>query len=160
MRPDFDELDFSWLVVQQVTPHIRARCSGTSAVVVSSTTIDYRSLARHLVSGEDHVIEIGSSLGHCTEILHARAADVLGLDVSVAQLVESRSRLPGVAFEFLDIFQEQDRLASFPQALRCNQVFLDIGGDRAKGCLDFPFSTYRRSCTASVSCDAASKKQD
>ncbi|CAE7456096.1 tam [Symbiodinium natans] len=91
-----------------------------------------RNLARHLVSAEDHIIEIGSSLGHCTEVLHARAADVLGLDVSVAQLAESRRRVPGAEFEFLDVFEEPDRLAALPAAARCTKVFLDIGGDRQK----------------------------
>ncbi|CAE7609835.1 unnamed protein product [Symbiodinium sp. KB8] len=107
MRPDVDELDFAWLVAQQVTGHIRARCPSTSStVVVIAGTVDYRNLARHLVSAEDHVIEVGSSLGHCTEILHARREQ--------------------------DIFEEADRLAALPAAARCKKVFLDIGGDRQK----------------------------
>ncbi|CAE7198016.1 unnamed protein product [Symbiodinium sp. CCMP2456] len=61
-----------------------------------------------------------------------RAADVLGLDVSVAQLAESRRRVPGAEFDFLDIFEEADRLAALPAAARCKKVFLDIGGDRQK----------------------------
>merc|ERR1712232_826150 len=78
----------------------------------------------------DRVVEVGSSTGLCTTILHGSAEAVLGLDVSLAQLEESRQAYPKINFQFLNIFEESDRLRALPEAQGSNVAFLDINGDR------------------------------
>jgi hypothetical protein len=78
----------------------------------------------------DHVIEIGSSTGVATAILHSQAAFAIGFDVSMAQIAEARSNHPECRFEFLDLFTEPERLRTMPEIVDCNVAFVDIGGDR------------------------------
>jgi len=86
----------------------------SSCIVVVADTESYRNMARSQVACYDHVVEIGSCQGHCTSILHAHAASVIAFDVSLKFLAECRSRFPDIRFEFLDIFEEHDRLANTP----------------------------------------------
>ncbi|CAJ1361033.1 unnamed protein product, partial [Effrenium voratum] len=126
-----DAFGFGWLLASQVSEQLRAR---EREVVVVPHTSDYRSLARRLVQ-EEHVVEVGSSLGKCSEILCARAASLLAVDVSLEQLATSRAAVPGATFEFLDLFEEAPRLAAMDAArdAKASVAFLDIGGDRRCG---------------------------
>ncbi|CAK9035824.1 Uncharacterized protein SCF082_LOCUS21467 [Durusdinium trenchii] len=122
--------DYAWVLARQVTEQLRSCEEHPRAVVVVPSTNDYRHLARHLVKAADEVVEVGSSLGKCTEILSSRASTVLALDVSLEQLEISRARVPQATFAFLDLFEEAGRLFAMPIAHRCTACFLDIGGDR------------------------------
>ncbi|CAL1150628.1 unnamed protein product, partial [Cladocopium goreaui] len=126
----------AWVLASQVGEQLRGtllEAEAETRVVVVYSTEDYRRLARHVVTATDEVVEVGSSLGKCTEILAARASQVLGVDVSLEQLAISRERVPSVSFVFLDLFEEAAKL---PEQLRrhgvqrCSCAFLDIGGDR------------------------------
>lgn len=107
-----------------------AATANTPYITVVADTLEFRHLARTQVRPTDHVIEIGSSTGLTTAILHSQAASAVGFDVSIAQIAEARNNNPQCKFEFLDLFSEPDRLKDLPEAAECNVAFVDIGGDR------------------------------
>ncbi len=54
----------------------------------------------------DHVIEIGSSYGKCTEIIHQHTKGrVIGIDVSVESVAASRIEYPAIRFERFDALE-------------------------------------------------------
>eukprot|EP00401_Gymnodinium_catenatum_P015449 CAMPEP_0117542470 /NCGR_PEP_ID=MMETSP0784-20121206/44561_1 /TAXON_ID=39447 /ORGANISM="" /LENGTH=479 /DNA_ID=CAMNT_0005339217 /DNA_START=1 /DNA_END=1437 /DNA_ORIENTATION=- len=114
----------------QAGGEVACAASASPCVVVTADTGDYRHLARILVTAQDTVVEVGSCMGFCTTILHARAGSVIGLDVSDEHLAKARSSFPDITFQFLDVFEEPDRLRDLPEAAGCTVAFLDIGGDR------------------------------
>eukprot|EP00434_Breviolum_minutum_P039267 symbB.v1.2.034865.t1/scaffold4577.1/size37779/6 len=124
---------WEWFLACQVNDQLRGVVHQHLAVVVVHSTNDYRHLARQLVHDKDEVVEIGSSLGKCTEILVSRASHVLGVDVSLEQLAISRKRVPNASFVFLDLFEEAAKLrgllAEHGQR-KTSVALLDIGGDR------------------------------
>ncbi len=63
-----------------LSPH-RYRVPGKHRVVVCHSTPQYRILAKTQVSWDDHVVELGSSMGVCTAILASHAASVVGFEV-------------------------------------------------------------------------------
>lgn len=107
-----------------------ATSGGAPQLQIVADTAEYRRCASELVFEDDHVVEVGSCLGHCTAILHKRAASVLGIDVSQTYLASCRERLPSLRFEFLDIFEEAGRLRGMTEAQRCTVAFVDVGGNR------------------------------
>eukprot|EP00927_Polykrikos_kofoidii_P068675 TRINITY_DN64005_c0_g1_i1.p1 TRINITY_DN64005_c0_g1~~TRINITY_DN64005_c0_g1_i1.p1 ORF type:complete len:508 (+),score=64.93 TRINITY_DN64005_c0_g1_i1:45-1526(+) len=145
-----DEFGFSWVVLPRAIGHdasldIKLPCGSENqaslelpsanahrsrVVVVAFDTGTYRRCAARLVEKTDHVLEIGSCLGQCTEILHRHSESVVGYDVSQAYLTSCRRRLSNIRFEFLDLFEETSRLAASADAQRCSAAFVDIGGDR------------------------------
>ena len=75
-------------------------------VVVCKTTDEYRRLARSQLTDEDHVLEIGSSYGRCTEIIYLHTGGrVVGIDVSSESVESSRKDYPSIRFERLDALQ-------------------------------------------------------
>ena len=69
-------------------------------------TDEYRRLARSQLTSHDHAIEIGSSYGKCTEIIHLHTKGrVIGIDVSANLIEASRHEYPSVRFEKLDVLQ-------------------------------------------------------
>ncbi|CAK9114133.1 Uncharacterized protein SCF082_LOCUS52875 [Durusdinium trenchii] len=103
-------------------------------LLVLNDTVCYRRLAKSHATKADSVLEIGSSLGECTAVLSSHAAAVLGIEVSEALVEESRQRFPALSFEWLDCFQEPERLQRYCEQLRCSgdlKLWLDIGGDRS-----------------------------
>lgn len=115
-------------------------------VAVVADTVGFRNLARSQVRGQDVVVEVGSCQGHCTAILHAQAGSVIGFDVSLEFIAESRGRFPNIRFEFLDIFEEADRLRQMPEAAVCGVAFLDVGGDRRLDQVICAIDALRRRC--------------
>lgn len=115
-------------------------------VVVVEDTESYRQLASCQVLAHDRVVEIGSSTGLCTTILHARATSVVGFDVSVAQLAESRQAFPEVNFQFLDLFEESERLRNMPGVAETSVAFIDINGDREISQVVHAVELLRRHC--------------
>merc|ERR1739848_333890 len=75
-------------------------------VLLCATTATYRNLAKRQVGRGDAVLEIGSSLGACTHILHHHATKVIGLDVSAVEVKKSSKNYPHCRFEHLDIYEE------------------------------------------------------
>jgi len=131
---DLDAHGYQWLVASN-SESFQGWCPGRTSVVapciaVVPDTSSFRHLGRSLVTADDHVVEVGSCHGHCTAVLQSRAASVLAFDVSEDFLAESRRRVPGARFEFLDIFEEHGRLRAMPEAAQCTAAFVDIGGDR------------------------------
>lgn len=115
-------------------------------VVVVEDTESYRQLASCQVLAQDRVVEIGSSTGLCTAVLHTRAASVVGFDVSVAQLAESRKAFPEVNFQFLDLFEEPERLRDMPEVIGSTVAFIDINGDREISQVIHAIELLRRHC--------------
>ncbi len=75
-------------------------------VVVCKTADEYRQLARSQLTPEDHVIEIGSSNGKCTEIIHQHTKGrVIGIDVSLESVAASRIEYPAIRFERFDALE-------------------------------------------------------
>lgn len=68
-------------VVLSPRPHCRYRAPGAHRVLLCYSTVQYRLLAKTQVGWDDHVVELGSSFGLCTEILASRAASVVGFEV-------------------------------------------------------------------------------
>lgn len=62
------------------------------------------------VGASDAVLEIGSAFGDCTRILALRAAAAVGVDLSEDFVTESRRLHPQCCFEWLDFFDEPERL--------------------------------------------------
>ncbi|CAL1140551.1 unnamed protein product [Cladocopium goreaui] len=125
----------SALEVDELLPALRRRSPGKSlrqSLLVVKDTVCYRRLAKSTTKA-DAVLEIGSSLGECTQVL-SRAAAVVAIDVSKELVEESRRRHPSCRFEWLDCFQETDRLRDYCQELQLHgrlKIFIDIGGDRS-----------------------------
>jgi len=115
-------------------------------VVVTADTASFRQLARRQVTAQDRIVEIGSSLGLCTTILHAQAASCVGFDVSLEHLAEARRRFPDIDFQFLDLLEEPDRLRDLPKAAGCTVAFVDIGGDREISQVVHAVELLRRHC--------------
>eukprot|EP00434_Breviolum_minutum_P026157 symbB.v1.2.023124.t2/scaffold2096.1/size89696/3 len=110
----------------------RRASNATGRLLLVKDTVCYRRLAKS-VTKADAVLEIGSSLGECTYRLTARAAAAIGIEVSEELVEESRRRHPTCRFEWLDCFQEQDRLRDYCWELKRHghlKIFVDIGGDR------------------------------
>jgi len=103
-------------------------------VLIMADTTTYRRMAKTQVGKQDAVLEIGSAFGECTRVLSCHAAAVVGVDVSQELVEESRRRNAQLRFEWLDCFEEPDRLASLWAEL-CRlgalKIFVDVGGDRA-----------------------------
>jgi hypothetical protein len=75
-------------------------------IVVCKTTDEYRRLARSQLTPADHVIEIGSSYGKCTEIIHQHTKGrVIGIDVSSESVAASRLDYPAIRFERFDALE-------------------------------------------------------
>uniref|UniRef100_A0A7S0AB23 Methyltransferase domain-containing protein n=1 Tax=Pyrodinium bahamense TaxID=73915 RepID=A0A7S0AB23_9DINO len=130
--------------------HLLPVTAQAACVAIVADTLGYRQLARCQVTAQDRVVEIGSSTGLCTTILHAQASSVIGFDLSLAQLDEARQAFPEVRFEFLNIFEEPDRLRDMPEASGCTVAFLDIGGDREISQVVHAIELLRRHCLPSL----------
>jgi hypothetical protein len=120
-------------------------------VVICKTTDEYRRFARSQLTPDDHVLEIGSSYGRCTEIIHLHTSGkVIGIDISSESVVASRLEYPEIRFERLDALQHASELRQLEReaaaasksaavdGTRCAshrrcKVFIDIGGDRECG---------------------------
>jgi hypothetical protein len=93
------------------TAHVRASrlqkvLMTDKLVVVCKTTDEYRRLARSQLTPADHVIEIGSSYGKCTEIIHQHTKGrVIGIDVSSESVAASRLEYPAIRFERFDALE-------------------------------------------------------
>jgi hypothetical protein len=123
--------------------------------LVCSLTSEFRMLAAKVVTTSDLVVEIGSSWGHCTNILAkscGKPSRVLGLEISKEAVVASKTNFPSLTFEFIDVFREPRRVLELVQKLYGNEkeitevngeisespssgpdhlvVFVDIGGNR------------------------------
>lgn len=113
---------------------IRVLSRKTPRVLITADTACYRRLAKTQLGRNDAVLEIGSSLGECTHLLHCHAGAVIGVDVVKDLVNESRQRHPQCRFEWLDCFEEPDRLLMVIKELHRIgdlKVFVDIGGDRS-----------------------------
>lgn len=103
-------------------------------VLIMADTTTYRRMAKTQVGKEDAVLEIGSAFGDCTRTLACHAKAVVGVDVSQELVEECRRRHLQLRFEWLDCFEEPDRLLSLWEEL-CGlghlKIFVDVGGDRA-----------------------------
>ena len=76
--------------------------------MTGKTTDCYRRLARSQLTPHDHVLEIGSAYGKCTEIIHLHAGGrVIGIDISAESVEASRHEYPALRFEKLDALQVQ-----------------------------------------------------
>jgi len=131
--------------LERLVPRLPA-ARGAPCVALVPDTQGFRHLASSQVTEEDHVLEVGSSTGLCTSLLHAQAASVVGFDVSLAQIEEARRSYPDIRFEFLNIFEEQERLRAMPEASACTACFLDIGGDREASQVVHAVELLRRHC--------------
>lgn len=103
-------------------------------VLLMADTTSFRRMAKTQVGPRDAVLEVGSALGDCTRILACHAAACVGVDLSEGFVKEARRLQPQCRFEWLDFFEEPDRLDALWAEL-CGlgrlKVFVDIGGDRA-----------------------------
>lgn len=145
-------------VLVQISPGSEVNCgfdrltrvlgakSGEPCIGVVADTRSFRHHASAQVTPQDHVVEVGSSFGLCTTILHARAASCVGLDVSMQHLAESSRRFPEINFHFLDALEEPERLRTMPFAEPCTVCFVDIGGDRQLAHVVRAVELLRRRC--------------
>lgn len=85
------------------------RIAGGRLVEVVASTIEYRHLSDRVLSS-DRVVEIGCSWGHCTELLAARASDVLGMDCSRECIEVASVKLPSVRFARMDALEAPEWL--------------------------------------------------
>lgn len=109
------------------------RVPGRFLMEIVAGTDAYRRLAGRVLAS-DHVIEIGCSWGHCTEILAQHAAEVLGLDCSRACVEVASKRVlgAGVRFERVDALAFPERLLSLGQPVGIRQAKLTAGN--SDGC--------------------------
>lgn len=107
---------------------VRSQPSLQRCGVVTASTDAYRKLARSEVTREDYVLELGSSLGLCTQTLAQHARWVIGVDNSKENVNKTREDFPWLQFERSDPFLEPDKVLQLAQGY--NVVFLDIGGNR------------------------------
>lgn len=114
-------------------PCMRVLSAPPGRVLIVTDTVCFRRLAKGQVGLGDAVLEVGSSLGECTHILHCRASVAVGIDVAGDLVQESQRRYPECRFEWLDCFEEPQRLADLCRELAaCGslKLFVDVGGDR------------------------------
>ncbi|OZJ04908.1 hypothetical protein BZG36_02507 [Bifiguratus adelaidae] len=98
-------------------------------VIVTFDTTHYRRLARSQVYPPDSVLELGSSYGLCTTILHEHSnGQVIGIDNSSLLVKECQAKYPHMQFECVDVMQHGERVDALLQGRTI--VFVDIGGDR------------------------------
>ena len=97
-------------------------------VLIVSETIDYRSCARSQIFSTDFVVEIGSSFGESSVILHKYARKLTGFDISSECVDACKTMLPDVEFFCADCYQDSTFIIE--QSSGCNVVFIDIGGNR------------------------------
>eukprot|EP00927_Polykrikos_kofoidii_P040524 TRINITY_DN34625_c0_g1_i1.p1 TRINITY_DN34625_c0_g1~~TRINITY_DN34625_c0_g1_i1.p1 ORF type:complete len:416 (-),score=58.59 TRINITY_DN34625_c0_g1_i1:144-1391(-) len=112
---------------------VRVLPSMPARVLLVADTTSYRRLAKTQVGRGDAVLEVGSSLGDCTHILHSHAGVVVGIDISERHIEVSRGRYPHCRFEWLDCFEEPARLQALCADLQARgvlKIFVDVGGDR------------------------------
>lgn len=135
-----DEVDGRFLVQfaqDNTTAHVRrGRLRGIvsrPALVLSPRTSDFRRMAATQLWEDDVVLEIGCSLGECTQLLSIHAKEVIACDVSETVIKECKKIvLPGpapVTWLCTDVFSlpHWRRLCALR---RFTSVFIDIGGDR------------------------------
>lgn len=96
--------------------------------LVTASTDAYRKLARSELTRQDFVLEIGSSLGLCTQTLAQHARWVIGMDNSKENVAKTQEEYPWLQFERLDPFLEPEKVLQL--AVGYNVVFVDIGGNR------------------------------
>ena len=99
--------------------------------VVTPTTDAFRSLARRACTSEDTVVELGSSYGGCSQVLHACARSYMGVDVSWECVEHCRRILPGAHFERSDILSDAAAARRLLERERPSLIAIDIGGNRA-----------------------------
>jgi SAM-dependent methyltransferase len=71
---------------------------------------------RHNVRPGDACLEVGCHEGVTTDMMHRRAAHVVGVDLSAVTVAAARARFPGVRFEVADAFDIKALLALAPPA--------------------------------------------
>ncbi len=77
-----------------------------NAIIICEDTDEYRRLARSQLTSNDYVLEIGSSYGKCTEMIHRHTKGrVIGIDVSQDTIDASRRSYPDIRFEKFDAIQ-------------------------------------------------------
>eukprot|EP01006_Ploeotia_vitrea_P005014 TRINITY_DN116048_c0_g1_i1.p1 TRINITY_DN116048_c0_g1~~TRINITY_DN116048_c0_g1_i1.p1 ORF type:complete len:262 (-),score=19.49 TRINITY_DN116048_c0_g1_i1:82-867(-) len=108
-----------------------AKCNAHTTVVVCYSTEDYRKLSRSQVNKNDFVIEIGSSFGKATHVLHQQGAKVIGIEKATVVIAAARKKYPHLHFEQLDVLEDSEQFNSLAKG--CTKMFLDIGGTRSMG---------------------------
>lgn len=143
VAPIQDSTGYRWWLVEH--NYLRSSLlAGAQIVALCESTDVFRSLAKHMVRGNDVVVEIGSSTGMATAILAKAVHDpeqVLGIDTSLSQLEIARERYPHITFARMDVVHEPVLAEQTVAALMARagskgdgaahlKVFLDIGGNR------------------------------
>jgi len=126
---------------QRLTP-IYSLQGQTKQVLLCANTKEYRRLAKTQPQKTDFVIEIGSSFGIATDIIHQRARHVVGIDISKQLIEKAQITYPDIPFLCFDVLQDKVRLLSIAKdpsstlwkdselPYLSDMVFLDIGGNR------------------------------
>jgi len=86
---------------------------------------EYRATIPHLVTSEDHVLELGCEWGSTTLILAQYGGRVIGTDVSAACIERARQRHPDIAFAVLDAF---DVHAALNLGATFTTIYMDLSG--------------------------------
>ncbi|CAG9467021.1 unnamed protein product [Pedinophyceae sp. YPF-701] len=92
-------------------------------------TEHFRLLARTQVTPADFAVDIGSSYGRTTVLLHRKCARAIGIEISKDLIEESQKQYPQIDFRRLDAIGDKPAVAD--AARGCTVAFIDVGGDRA-----------------------------
>ncbi|XRB00353.1 CCHC-type domain-containing protein [Pycnococcus provasolii] len=118
--------------IARLVPAIDERdANNLPLVVICPDTRTFRHLAQAFAQKDDRILEIGSSWGVATNIIHQQGAWVLGVDSSAEGIEASRKKYPDCQFELLDCLQDMHRLKALADKHSCNKVCVDVGGDRS-----------------------------
>ena len=114
--------------------------SSSCTIVVCPETSHYRQLARLLPLPGEKVLEIGSDLGACTNLLRRSVTSdealgrAVGVDKSPKSVEEAKKRFPGIPFYCLDVLTSQnENNLGIPEEIAeggFDVIFVDINGNR------------------------------
>lgn len=97
----------------------------TSRIVATRGVREYRATIEELVTDQDVVLEIGCEWGTTTELLSARARQVLGTDISAVCIERGLAQHPNLDLRVLDAF---DLNAVLRLNLQISKVYMDLSG--------------------------------
>ena len=118
--------DVSYWLRHHGTKDEKKRSSTT--IIVTPETREFRHLARSQVGRDDFVVEIGSSFGRATILMHKRCKRVIGIELSQKLVELARREYPQVEFMRLDAVLDKITLEEVSKG--CTALFIDIGGTR------------------------------
>ena len=136
---DISKLHQAWPVMSTSSCAPEGVVAAPPLLLICSETDDYRRAARAEIFASDVVLEIGSDLGTCCDVISRNCGqeNVVGVDLSSSSVARARKLFPGIMFRVLDVLKVGAGLEfrNIQTLLRgpFSKVLLDINGNRLLG---------------------------